>query len=668
MKIKGFSALSTIERFSVKVRILSLSLITAIGLVVIGGAFFWSQKQVDAAVEGQGHGVRLLQSVASVAEIGDQLHILEKGYLARPDPQVEKQFAETLAASTGALDSIRQQPLAGGLKAEIEDVQDTLEGVEGAFATLNEIQAKIGFDSETGLRAELAETAGGASQIILKEMNFGGGPDFEKLARAVAFLQLAEKEFILEGNDLALGNFEVAFAGYDKLIKKAYLPNQIKADIEKQMASYRTAFDAYTVQLVEKAKSVELLEDLFDLVPPHLHALNEAARTRVAATEQELQMVKTFSFTVMGTVILSMLIGLPLLATVIGRSISAPLSNLNAAMQKLANGETDVALPTVRGRNEIASMVQSVSVFRDNAIERRKLESASEVDNRERDARVSRLEGLISSFEGTVNEALASLDRATGELTQTSVAVEAAADDVTEQAEHASNAVRVASENVNSAASATEELVASINEIAGQANKSTDVAQQAVASAGETTRTMDELSQAADRIGEVMKLIRDIADQTNLLALNATIEAARAGEAGKGFAIVAAEVKQLADQTSKATGDIANQVLAIQGSSGQAMAAIEQVNAIIKEMEGLAFSVASAVEQQDVAVQSIARNVNDASNRSSEGAERMTAVGEATQHARQTGGEVELLAGSLREQAALIRSEIASFLEGVRAA
>ncbi|WP_417687839.1 methyl-accepting chemotaxis protein [Roseibium sp.] len=647
---------------------MSLGVLTTAGLFVVGAIFVWSQNQVAGAFLRLEESAELTRLVSDLSESARGMQVLEKSYTSIPDKRIHETFEADLAASRAVATAISQKEVAKGLDANIADVLDTFDGAEGAFRQLDEIQARIGYSPEDGLLAVLNDTAGAVQKRIKKEMNFGGGPDFEKLARSVLEIQLAEKEFTVQKSDLALGNFEVAFGRYERLIKKAYLPNEIKADITAKMASYREAFDAYTAASAELTRSAELLDTLFDLIPPHIASLNEAARAAELQAEETLVNVRTLSSTVMTAVIVGLLVGLTALGLLIGRSIAAPMARMQKAMEALAGGQSDIELPAEAGGRELAAMARTIAVFRDNALERVRLSHEQEQDNAARDERVRRLEGLISGFEATVGEALQSLDHSTGQLVHSSKAVENAADEASDTASRASDAVRLASENVNSAASASEELAASINQISGQASKSTEVAKQALDSAQGTHRTMNELSQAAVRIGEVMGLIRDIANQTNLLALNATIEAARAGEAGKGFAVVAAEVKQLADQTAKATGDIETQVEAIQGTSTDAMQAIEQVTAIITNMEELASSVASAVQQQDSAVQDIAQNVAQASNKSDQGAELMGTVMSASEHSRSTGTEVDRLASSLSEQVVLIRDEVSRFLSGVRAA
>ncbi|HEY4862680.1 MAG TPA: methyl-accepting chemotaxis protein, partial [Xanthobacteraceae bacterium] len=236
------------------------------------------------------------------------------------------------------------------------------------------------------------------------------------------------------------------------------------------------------------------------------------------------------------------------------------------------------------------------------------------------------------------------------------------------EAEQAARAAGAASSNVAQAAVAAEQLAGSVAEVARQTASSTEVAGRAVAETQRSVGIMGTLGEAASRIGEVVGLIQSIAAQTNLLALNATIEAARAGEAGRGFAVVAAEVKSLANQTARATEDIAHQIGAIQEASGEARIAIDTVSSVIEEMSAMAASIASAVEEQNMAVVSIANNVAQASNDADAGAGAMRGVEHAASGARITASDVAVLAVQLAGEAENLSAAIRKFLDQVRAA
>jgi len=225
-----------------------------------------------------------------------------------------------------------------------------------------------------------------------------------------------------------------------------------------------------------------------------------------------------------------------------------------------------------------------------------------------------------------------------------------------------------AASSVQSVAAATEELSASIGEIARQATRSAEIATKAAGEAKRSDDSVAGLAQFVDKIGTVLKLIQDIASQTNLLALNATIEAARAGEHGKGFAVVASEVKALAEQTGKATEEIATQIQGIQGATEGAVASIRAIGMTIGEVNEIASSIASAVEEQGAATRDIASNIQQAADGTEQVSGNITGV---TQAAGDVGTAASGVLGSanrLSQQSELLQREVAKFLATVRAA
>lgn len=215
---------------------------------------------------------------------------------------------------------------------------------------------------------------------------------------------------------------------------------------------------------------------------------------------------------------------------------------------------------------------------------------------------------------------------------------------------------------MQSVASATLQLGASVNEIARQVHESSAIATEAVGQAKKTDDRVNELAQAAERIGEVVNLITAIASRTNLLALNATIEAARAGEAGRGFAVVAQEVKELASQTAKATGDISAQIATMQTATQEAITAIKGISATINRIAEIATTIAAAVEEQGAATQEIARNVQDAASGTTQVADKLTDV---SRGAGETGSaSAQVLSG----ESSRLKLEVETFLKTVRAA
>ena len=205
-----------------------------------------------------------------------------------------------------------------------------------------------------------------------------------------------------------------------------------------------------------------------------------------------------------------------------------------------------------------------------------------------------------------------------------------------------------------------------LREIGRQVTHSSGVADAAVVKALQTTEMVGGLTSAGERIGDVLRLIGAIASQTNLLALNATIEAARAGEAGRGFAVVASEVKELASQTAKATEEIAGQVTAIQSATGDCVIAIGGISDTIREISGIATTIAAAIEEQDSATREIARSVQQAAAGASEVSVNVTGASQAADQSRGLADNVLVASGQLNQHATALLKSVDAFLAGLR--
>jgi methyl-accepting chemotaxis protein len=209
-----------------------------------------------------------------------------------------------------------------------------------------------------------------------------------------------------------------------------------------------------------------------------------------------------------------------------------------------------------------------------------------------------------------------SLAGASEQLSANSTQIATAAAETASEVEVASGAVTQISDNVRSVAAGAEQMTASIGEISTNAAEAARVAAHAVEAADAANAQIAKLGTSSAEIGDVIKVITSIAEQTNLLALNATIEAARAGEAGKGFAVVADEVKQLAQQTARATGEIGQRIEAIQGDAGGAVAAIGEIASIISRINDFQTTIASAVEEQTATTNEMSQSVSVAAQNS----------------------------------------------------
>ncbi|GLW93125.1 methyl-accepting chemotaxis protein [Actinokineospora globicatena] len=338
------------------------------------------------------------------------------------------------------------------------------------------------------------------------------------------------------------------------------------------LAQVNTAVETGNLTAVTAATGDTARTEVSQLMDKLGPELDELLQVRIAGFEQKALVVE------LATLLAVLLVGYLLVGFYL--SATVPLRRTVGTLRALAEGDLTQRV-TIDTRDEVGQMGTALN----EALGRVK----------------SAIQELQGDAEG-VASASTELSAVSGELRRTAQSSAAKAGEV-------GSIANQVSAHVDSVSSGADGMTAAIDEISSGASRAAAVAIEAVDAAIATQSTINRLEESSKQIGEVVKVITAIADQTNLLALNATIEAARAGESGKGFAVVAGEVKDLAHETSKATGDISAKVEAIQTDAKAAVAAIEGIAGVIARINDFQTTIAAAVEEQSATTGDMSRAI-----------------------------------------------------------
>ncbi len=520
------------------------------------------------------------------------------------------------------------------------------------------------------LRYKLDDLASNASEAELPAVELG----IKQVATQYQAMSTLANTFVAN-SDLSVANTALARLKFLENALQAVSTTDDKIgsglkDVAAQLASYGKGLG----KLIENAKSIEeLTAEMTDSATAIMQGssvmksdllsdqqrLEAESDATIRDTERLIGMLAAGGFVLGGV-----------LAVLLGKGISRPMTVMCKAMRELAGGKFDVVLPGLGRKDELGEMAAAVEEFKLQAIAKAERDAAAQDSQNKASSAARRselirfadeFEAAVGAIVSNVSASAVQLELAAGTLTRTAETTQTLSSQVAGSSEEASSSMQ-------SVASATEELSASVNEIGKRVRESNHIAEAAVVQAQATDERIGKLSRAAQQIGDVVKLITAIAEQTNLLALNATIEAARAGDAGRGFAVVASEVKSLASQTAKATDEISSHIAGMQSATQELVAAIKEIGETIGQISEIASSIASAVEQQSSATREIARSVQNVAQGTDEAAANITKVNRGATDTGSASEEVLNSARTLSTESTRLRAELDRFMGNIRAA
>lgn len=521
-------------------------------------------------------------------------------------------------------------------------------------------------------------TAGAVERVMLSEAAVSQAltaleRQYAAVGRLPSELDLGKVDGIWRSFEADDGRFKEAL---DKLKSNAFAASErdaigrVAAASARLRKSARDVFDA--AKSFSQVAAVETIErDANPSVAEIREGLRGIRDTSAAAAARALSELGELALAILASLGATVaLTGLTTAAAMwaIRRTVVGPLRDVAQALSRVAGGDVSVDIPHVERGGDIGEIAQAVATFRQQAEERAALvERAVERDRQAEQARRTAIHEMVVAVDSDARAVVARVEEKTREMAQAVKGLHEALGSVSDDAGVAASAAKTSLEVAQTVAAASAELAHSIGEIERQVGDQRRIAGDAQDMVVRAVAKMDGLSTATDRIRSVVDDITGIAEQTNLLALNAAIEAARAGEAGRGFSIVAGEVKNLAGQTARLTGDIRTQVGSVLSATDETVRSIGEIRSVIGQIAAITQVIEESVGQQGSATREISSSVEKSSVTARQVTERITGVSGSAESSRGLSSRLGDIAGDLDGTIQGLQTRIVSVVRAVAA-
>ncbi|AQS62130.1 hypothetical protein AGRHK599_LOCUS828 [Rhizobium rhizogenes] len=646
---------SLVSTFKIAHRVSMLALAALCGIAVIAGMLLW-QRQMEARYRVAED--TLIQRDGVLTTLVDALHesrLHQKDFLLSRDMNSVAQFDQTMGKVEQSIASL-DSGAAAQTRAKLEALSQGVVAYSDRMKTLVARNRELGLTPADGLEGAMRNGVHSIEKLIDAVAN-------AEIRASMLMMRRHEKDFILRRDETYAMKHAAEVETFKALVKLEYRPGVERQRIMDALEIYTASFRFYAQAVLEEQKARETVVTAYTALLPVVADISSTYRQEREASALENK--NAAESTVSIVVALIALTVLVLFAGVylIGRSITRPATAITGAMRRLAEGETDFAVPGLRRKDEFGAMAHALEIFRQAAIAKIELENQALAARQQAEAEKARFQreaeaeaqarlmqattGLAAalhrlaagdlSFElnepfapdfealrHDLNRTIRQLDAAMSGVVQSSVAIDGGSQEISQSAADLARRTEQQAASLEETAAALDELTANIRISAERAVEARTVAHSADEDASrtadlvvDTIAAMEKIEQSSGRIGSIISVIDEIAFQTNLLALNAGVEAARAGEAGRGFAVVAQEVRELAQRSARAAAEI--KVL-IQTSGAEVKdgarfvretgAALSRIGGSVKTINDHIEAIAAATKEQSVGLSEINTTVN----------------------------------------------------------